>query len=208
MMKILLADDHVLFREGVRMVLEDLLQDPAEIFEAGDYGEVSAILAEHPDIGIAFLDLWMPGADGLAGVEALRRNFPDLPIVVVSAFEEPRDVRKVLGTGVRGFIGKSMPGQKVVEALAAVARGETFIAPPHAAEFHKAEVVGGLTGHRLTNRQREVLAMLQQGRSNKEIARDLGLAEITVKLHVTAILRAFGADNRTQVAIRASGKLN
>lgn len=205
-MKILLADDHVLFREGVRMVLEDLLQEPADVFEAGDYGEVAAILADHPDMTIAFLDLWMPGADGLAGIESLRLSWPNLPIVVVSAFEEPRDVRKVLASGVRGFIGKSMPGQKVVEALAAIARGETFIAPAHAAEFHKAELVGGLEGQRLTNRQREVLAMLQQGRSNKEIARDLGLAEITVKLHVTAILRAFGADNRTQVAIRAVGK--
>lgn len=206
MMKILLADDHVLFREGVRMVLDDLLQEPAEIFEAGDYTEVASILTAHPTMDVAFLDLWMPGADGLVGIEAVRRDWPALPIAVISAFEEPRDVRKVLATGVRGFIGKSMPGSKVVEALGAVLKGEIYIAPADAAEFHKAEMVGGVEGQHLTNRQREVLAMLQQGRSNKEIARDLGLAEITVKLHVTAILRAFGAENRTQVAIRAVGK--
>lgn len=205
-MKVLLADDHALFREGVRLVLESLVEGPLEVVEASDYIQALAAIRADDSIDVGLVDLNMPGMDGFSGIEALKRASPDLHLVVVSASEQPRDVRRALDSGAHGYITKSSPSAAMLEAIRLVLTGETFISPGL-----DVPEIGGVTGgdadvlrQALTPRQRDVLAMLRQGKSNKEIARDLDLAEITVKLHVTAILRALGVENRTQAAITAA----
>lgn len=204
-MKVLLADDHALFREGVRLVLESLVDGPLDVVEASDYIQALAAIRADGSIDIGLVDLNMPGMDGFSGIEALKRASPNLHLVVVSASEQPSDVRRALDSGAHGYITKSSPSAAMLEAIRLVLSGETFISPG-------LDVPDGLAGagdaeavrSALTPRQRDVLAMLRQGKSNKEIARDLDLAEITVKLHVTAILRALGVENRTQAAIMAA----
>lgn len=210
-MRILIADDHVLFREGVRMVFSNWTEEAVDIVEAASYDEVLTILAEDNSFDLALIDLWMPGTNGVFGVEAIRALVPALRVVVVSAFDDQRDVRRVIGAGANGFIGKSSPSAMFVDGLRRVMAGEVFISPSTKVEAPQYDVALCEPGQRLTQRQREVLFKLQDGKSNKEIARELGLAEITVKLHVTAILRAFNAENRTQVVVRTSlaqGKKN
>ncbi|NFV79332.1 response regulator [Magnetospirillum aberrantis] len=204
-MKVLLADDHALFREGVRLVLESLVDGPLDVVEAPDYIQALAAVRGDSAVDVALVDLNMPGMDGFSGIEALKRAAPSLHLVVVSASEQPTDVRRALDAGAHGYITKASSSAAMLEAIRLVLSGETFVSPG-------LEVPDGLSAGgdvdtvraSLTPRQRDVLAMLRQGKSNKEIARDLDLAEITVKLHVTAILRALGVENRTQAAIMAS----
>jgi len=190
------------------MVLENLAGEPVEAFEASDFSQALAHLRANPDIDIALVDLSMPGMDGFSAISAIRRAAPDIHLVVVSALEDPQVIRRALDCGAHGYICKSAGSASMMRGIRSVLEGDTFVSPHIAvpdtlvqtqSEFN-AERLRGL----LTPRQRDVLAMLRQGKSNKEIARDLNLVEITVKLHVTAILRALGCENRTQAAILAA----
>lgn len=209
-MKVLLADDHALFREGVRLVLEGLVDGPLQIVEASDF--IQALAALRSDTGdgmdIGLVDLNMPGMDGFAGIGAIRHAMPDLYLVVVSASEDPADIRRALDSGAHGYITKSSSSASMLEGIRSVLAGETFISPcidlPESGDAERRNPDGDALRALLTPRQRDVLAMLSQGKSNKEIARDLNLAEITVKLHVTAILRSLRVENRTQAAILAT----
>lgn len=206
-MKVLLADDHALFREGVRLVLESLVPNPMEVIEASDFVQALAAIRGGAEFDIGLVDLSMPGMDGFDGIAAIRRAAPNLYLVVVSASEDPRDVRRALDSGAHGYIAKSSSSAAMMEGIRSVLEGETFISPAIALPDSDASPPAGdaeAFKAMLTPRQRDVLAMLRQGKSNKEIARDLNLAEITVKLHVTAILRSLGVDNRTQAAILAA----
>lgn len=206
-MKVLLADDHALFREGVRLVLESLVEGPLDVVEASDFIQALTAVRSDPTVEIGLVDLNMPGMDGFSGIEALKRANPGLHLVVVSASEEPRDVRRALDSGAHGYIAKSSSSAAMLEGIRAVLSGETYLSPnlqDGIAATQPAVQDGEQIKQTLTPRQRDVLAMLRQGKSNKEIARDLDLAEITVKLHVTAILRALGVENRTQAAILAA----
>jgi DNA-binding NarL/FixJ family response regulator len=206
-MKVMLADDHALFREGVRLVLESLVEGPLDVVEASDFIQALAAVRAEGDVDVALVDLSMPGMDGFSGIEAMKRAAPDLHLVVVSASEAPSDVRRALDSGAHGYITKSSPSAAMLEAIRLVLTGETFISPGlEVPEGNGIGTAGDADTLRqvLTPRQRDVLAMLRQGKSNKEIARDLDLAEITVKLHVTAILRALNVENRTQAAILAA----
>ena len=206
-MKVLLADDHALFREGVRMVLETMVEEPLTVVEACDFPQVLAQVHATPDFDVALVDLAMPGMDGVSAIGAIRRAAPDLYLVVVSASEDPQMVRRALDAGAHGYISKSAGSTQMMKGIRSVLSGESFVAPPAAAAAAAAQP-GDFNAERLrtllTPRQRDVLAMLRQGKSNKEVARDLNLAEITVKLHVTAILRSLGCENRTQAAILAA----
>ena len=203
-MRVLLADDHALFREGVRLVLENLVDGPLEVIEAGDFVQAVAALRSSGEYDVGLVDLNMPGMDGFDGIEAVCRAAPNMHLVVISASESPTDVRRALDAGAQGYIAKTSSSSSMLEAIRQVLSGDTYLSP-------RLEVASANDGSQrdqarnvLTPRQRDVLAMLRQGKSNKEIARDLNLAEITVKLHVTAILRALGVENRTQAAILAA----
>ncbi len=200
-MKILVADDHALFREGLRHLLARL-DAGVTVVEARDGRETLSLAATEPDLDLILLDLAMPGMDSFAGVREIRARWPSVPLVILSASEHPRDVRAGLGAGAAGFIPKSSTGEVMLSALRLVFSGGVYV-PPAMLD----ERPGRPAGHadlRLTPRQRDVLALLAEGRSNKEIAQALALAEGTVKLHVSAILRMLGAENRTQAVVSAA----
>jgi len=196
-LKILLADDHGLFREGLRSLLQEL--DPGlQVLEAASAAEALQLAGRNSDLDLILLDLAMPGLDGFAGLDMLRERYPDIPVVVVSATESERDVRRALDAEAAGFIPKAMSGEDMLNALHTVLDGDVFVPPAirRAPEREEDEP-------HLTPRQQQVLNLMCEGMSNKEIAHALGMAEGTVKIHVTAILRAMKASNRTQAVILA-----
>lgn len=197
-MKILIADDHALFREGLRYVLRAL--DPhVVVLEAASAAQAMQMAAREQQLDLVLLDLAMPGLDGFAGLDMLRERFPDIPVVVVSASEEARDVRRALDAEASGFIPKSMSGAEMVCALRTVLAGNVYV--PKGIGLDDEHESNEL---RLTPRQHQVLELMCEGMSNKEIAIRLGMAEGTVKIHVTAILRAMNASNRTHAVILAA----
>lgn len=207
-MKILIADDHALFREGLRYLLAGL-DDNVEVFEAKDGAEALALVAAHPDLDLILLDLAMPGMDGFVGLRALRARVPAVPIVILSSSEEPTDIRLALDGGAMGFVPKSSGSEVMLGALRLVLAGGVYL-PPAFLERSRAgkspimSAAPTLENLGLTARQYDVLRLLGHGKSNKEIARVLDLAEGTVKLHVSAILKALDAANRTQAVIAAA----
>lgn len=200
-MKILLADDHPLFRDGVRHVLNQL-SPHVEILDAPDFPGVFRIATEHPDLDLALVDLYMPGMPGHQGVAAFRQQFPEIPLVVLTASESSQDMQKVMAAGALGYILKSYPAPLMLEALRSVLGGGMFLPEAPALTGDEAARSAG-EQISLTTRQREVLALLAEGKPNKLIARALQLTEGTVKIHVAAIFRALEVSNRTEAVIAA-----
>ena len=207
MTELLIADDHPLFREALRGVVSRIFPDTV-IHEADQFERLYALVEAYPDADMLLLDLDMPGASGFSGLVHLRSLHPQLPIVIVSAHEEPSIMRRALDHGAMGFIPKSADAGVLGRALAQVLQGDRW-APPaalaapaaDAAERDAAQRVAGLTPQ-----QFRVLQMLGAGLLNKQIAFELGVSEATIKAHMTAILRKLGASNRTQ-AVLVAGKL-
>src|SRR5690606_17160548 len=204
---ILVADDHPLFREALKGAVGRLLPD-ARLVEADSADALFAAAEANPDADLLLLDLNMPGAHGFSALVHLRGSQPQLPVVVVSAREEPGVVRRALDYGAAGFIPKSADPATIGEAISAVLAGDTW-APPQAEAGEglrpdEAEIAARL--RELTPQQFRVLSMLSSGLLNKQIAHALGVSEATVKAHMTAILRKLGASNRTQAVLMA-GKL-
>ncbi|WP_041793702.1 response regulator [Pararhodospirillum photometricum] len=206
-MKLLIADDHELFRDGLRLILGEL--DPSlDVVEARSFDEALTRAEEAGEVpfDLMLLDLVMPGLPWTDGLSALRAVAPDTPLVVLSANEERDLVLQAVHLGAVGFISKAASSKVILGALNLVLSGGMYL-PPALLETLPARgqpdpepdpVVSPLTP-----RQREVLALIGQGKSNKEIARVLTLSEGTVKLHVTAILKALGVSNRTGAVIAA-----
>ncbi|HEX7044822.1 MAG TPA: response regulator transcription factor [Burkholderiales bacterium] len=202
-MKILIADDHALFRAGMRHVLTQLGQD-VEIIEAGDCDQALAQAAAHADVGLVLLDLHMPGKDGFAALETFSRQYPALPIVVLSASENRADMQRALDQGAMGFVQKSATASVVLSALRLVLAGGVYVPPAMvqpAASAPAPRAAGDTAG--LTPRQLDVLAYVLEGKANKVIAAELGLTEATVKAHITAVFKALKVTNRTQAALAA-----
>ena len=205
-MKILVADDHALFRDGLRYLLGQL-GEPVEVLEAKDGAAALELAGAHPELELVLLDLGMPGVDGLAGLRLLRARSPAVPVVILSGSEEPADVRQALDAGALGFIPKSSTSQVMLSALRLVLSGGMYLPPSYLERAQSVRVplaASSLDSLGLTPRQLDVLRLLGQGHSNKEIARVLQLAEGTVKLHISAILRALGVDNRTRAVVAAA----
>ena len=197
-MNILLADDHALVRDALVRTVESLGTD-IRTFEAADFDSVLRLVAEHA-IDLAVVDLNMPGPPGIEGLCLLRRRFPTLALVAISAQDDAATINQVLACGVSGFIPKTHAGDVVRQALRLILAGGTYV-PQQALGAAATPAKPGAP--RLTPRQRHVLCRLLHGRSNKLIARDLALTEGTVKTHVAAILRELGARNRTEAVVRA-----
>ena len=207
MTTLLIADDHPLFREALRGVALRLLPD-AQIREAEDAGGLFAMVEADPDADLLLMDLNMPGAQGFSALVHLRAVHPQLPIVMVSAREEPEVVRRALDHGAVGFIPKSADAATLARALRQVLDGERWLregalSAPSIAEEERAVAA---RVRELTPQQFRVLQMLGAGLLNKQIGYELGVSEATIKAHMTAILRKLGASNRTQ-AILMAGKL-
>ena len=197
-MRILLADDHALFREGVKQLFNHL-DSEAQVLEASNGAEVMRLAQTQPDFDLVLLDLAMPGVDGFAGLAAFRAHAPSVPVVVLSGSEDPADVHAALEGGAAGFIPKSSASEVILGALRLVLSGGVYMPPGLLAG--QSGVVSKRQLEELTPRQREVLALMGQGKSNKEIGITLGLSEATVKQHVSAILKTLRVANRMQAVI-------
>ena len=200
--EILVADDHPLFREALRHALGRAVPD-ATVIEADTVAALLDVAERHPDAELLLLDLNMPGAQGFSALVQMRAHFPSLPVVIISANEDPSVIRRSIGHGAAGFVPKSSTVDQMVEALQAVLDGDSWI--PESAESE-----GGLEGPEadiasrlasLTPQQFRVLTMLSSGLLNKQIAFELGVSEATVKAHMTAIMQKLGATNRTQAVV-------
>lgn len=204
--RVLIADDHPMVRQGLRVFLE-LEPDLEVVGEASDGAEAATLTAELlPDV--VLLDLVMPGVDGLSALETLAEHGLADRALVVTSFGEYRSALPALRAGARGYISKDVDPAALATAVRAVAAGHVLLGP-QVAEALVAQalgggsVVGAAQGPQLTAREREVLEHIAAGRSNREIARSLNLAEKTVKTHVSNILMKLGVADRTQAALWA-----
>lgn len=207
--KILIADDHPLFRDAIKSALIGHINGgPANttMIEAGDFNAAVSALEAEPDIDLLLLDLTMPGASGLSALVAMRASHPAIPVVIVSATDDPATVRRALDLGASGFISKSANTETIRASVQSVLDGE--IAVPDNIDLgseHDPEVEDLINRIRtLTPQQARVLGMLAEGLLNKQIAYELGVSEATIKAHVSAVLQKLNVDSRTQAVIRLS----
>ncbi|MGO4704892.1 response regulator transcription factor [Microvirga sp. 2MCAF38] len=202
---IVIADDHPLFRGALRQAIGSVLSK-ARVIESSGMEELNALLGNERDVDLILLDLTMPGVQGFSGLLSLRAQYPELPVVIVSANEEATVIRRAMEFGASGFIPKSVDVDHIGGAIEAILAGDTWTPPDvdlNAAEDKEtADLVRRLGT--LTPQQVRVLAMLSEGLLNKQIAYELGVSEATVKAHVSAILDKLGVDSRTQAVIAAS----
>ena len=200
--RIIIADDHPLFRDALKLALASA---SALIEEAGTLDAVIAILEQDSDFDIILLDLRMPGVQGFSGLVLLRTQFPSVPVVIVSASDEPSVMRRCLELGASGFIPKSLPAQAMRAAVASVLNGDVW-APSGLAGSEPDGEAEALSRRlsRLTPQQIRVLMMLREGLLNKQIAHQLHVSEATVKAHVSAILQKLDVGSRTQAVIAIS----
>src|SRR3984885_4250908 len=211
-LKVLVIDDHPLVQEGVSAALESLADD-VTVMAARDAEQGLATAAEHPDLDLVLLDLALPGMSGFNLIGKLHERLPSLPVVVLSALEEPENVRHAINAGAMGFVPKSAATRVLIDVLQQVLEGNVTV--PLALQSVGQPVSHALPGASdmpsasepdvalLTLRQLEVLSRVCQGKTNKQIATELGLSEKTVKAHVTAIFKVLGVVNRTQAVLVA-----
>ncbi len=203
--RFLIVDDHPLFREALRNAL-GTAKTRLDISEAGSLDALISHLARDDSCDLVLLDLRMPGVQGLSGLIYLRSQYPNIPVVIVSASEEPGIMRKSLHLGASGFIPKSSGAATIIEAVETVLAGGVW-APPWTESEPPADSEAATIAERvasLTAQQIRVLLMLKEGLLNKQIAHALNVSEATVKAHVSAILLKLGVASRTQAVIAAS----
>lgn len=205
--RFIIVDDHPLFRGALSQALGVAFAQ-AQILEAGSLDELTDRLAEVGEVDLILLDLTMPGVHGVSGLLYLRAQHPAIPVVIVSASDDPGTIRHCLDCGASGFIPKSQPVEKIREAIRRIMDGEVWLPPDidlsSVPVSENAELVTRLAT--LTPQQVRVLMMLGEGLLNKQIAFKLGVSEATIKAHVSAILQKLGVDSRTQAVI-AIGKI-
>ena len=202
MSMILIADDHPLFREALKGCVAQLLPE-ARIVEADSAEALFAAAEKYPGADLLLLDLNMPGTQGFSALVHLRATQPQLPIVIVSAREEPTIIQRALDHGAAGFIPKSATVAVISSAIDAILGGGEWSPSParHSEGVGPEEAEIARRVRELTPQQFRVLAMLGEGLLNKQIAHALNVSEATIKAHMTAILRKLGANNRTQAVL-------
>jgi DNA-binding NarL/FixJ family response regulator len=196
-LRLLIVDDHPLFRQGLRMLLMALNRDLV-VDEAGD---LSQALGKSDACDMIFLDLKMPGIHGLEALEVFKTRFPERAVVVVSGDHSPALVRETIARGAMGLIPKSLSPEQLVESLERVLDHKVYI--PLDVLPEDEDGVDDVFAD-LTSRQMDVLRYVVQGKSNKVVARDLGVSAETVKSHLTAVMRSLGASNRTELVYIAA----
>jgi DNA-binding NarL/FixJ family response regulator len=200
-----IADDHPLFRGALREAVSGLFQ-AAEIYEAGSFDDVSRLLERGGDVDLILLDLTMPGVRGFSGLMYLRAQYPSVPIVVISANDDPTVIRRCMDFGASGFIPKTLDIEAMRGAIGRVFEGGVWTPPDvdlgASSDAETADLMRRLAS--LTPQQVRVLMMLSEGLLNKQIAYELSVSEATIKAHVSAILQKLGVESRTQAVIAAS----
>lgn len=216
---VLVADDHGLYRSGFGFLLRDRMGFRS-VIEAATFDAALDRLAETPNVELALFDLAMPGISGPEGLSVVKETYPGIRVAIVSGSEERNDVVKAVAMGLNGYVPKSLPDDEIVGALQDILDGRVFVprfmtsAAATAASARQARTEptgnlkngdpgGGATYKSISPRQRDVLDCVRRGLSNKEIARELDIAEGTVKIHLAALFSHFGARNRTELATRS-----
>jgi len=211
-MNVLIADDHPIFRTSLRQVVTTI-DAGVTVVEAGDFDQTIEIASKRKDLDLVLVDLMMPGKDPIEGLQAVIRAVPEVPVVVVSAIENRRDAVQTINLGAMGYIPKTVDHGEFVKMLKVVLDGGLCLprnmsatapanAPRPAVEYERLATNELLSG--LTKRQLQVLALLAQGKSNVEIAEDLGVSDKTVRFYISAILKTLKVRNRTQAALIAA----
>ena len=205
--EVLIVDDHPLYRLALNGAVAAACVN-VKIFEADSVGGLFDALDQHPRVDLLLLDLNLPGANGFNALAHLRGSRPELPIIVVSASDDARTIRRALAFGAQSFVSKSADAATIGDSVQAVLRGEVVtpagLGPEGGADDGALQIAQRIA--HLTPQQFRVLGMLCEGRLNKQIGEDLQITEATVKAHVTVILRKLGAMNRTQ-AVLLAGRL-
>lgn len=202
--RIVIADDHPLFRDALRLAVSQTVAD-GEIAEADSFDSLVTRLKAGPEVDLVLLDLNMPGMHGLSGLLYLRAEFAAVPVAVISANENPRVVRRAIDLGAVGYVPKSAAAVEIREALVALLAGQSWLParldarqPTRPDDAALAALLNTLTPH-----QSRVLMLLSEGLLNKQIAHAMQVSEATIKAHVSAILNKLNVDNRTQAVILA-----
>jgi DNA-binding NarL/FixJ family response regulator len=203
--RLVIADDLPLFRGALREAVSGVF-GRADVAEAGSFDEVSNLLDKGGDVDLILLDLTMPGVRGFSGLMYLRAQYPSVPVVVVSANDDPAVIRRCMDFGASGFIPKTLGIEAMREAIVRVLKGGVWTPPDvdleAGSDAQSAELMARLAT--LTPQQVRVLMMLSEGLLNKQIAYELSVSEATVKAHVSAILQKLGVESRTQAVIAAA----
>jgi DNA-binding NarL/FixJ family response regulator len=211
-MKILIVDDHALVRRGMTYVVREGFPD-AEVSEAESAVAALELLRSKGPVDLALVDVRMPDLDGLELLRAVKAEWPDLPVVMISTYENAPYVKRALSDGASGYLLKDATPEDLSQAINVAMSGSGNVLSPRVIQnlFEDQETAGsaGSNGHgrrneySLTQREHDILALLSEGRSNREIAGHLYLSEKTVKAHLAAIFRKLGVTNRTQAAMMA-----
>jgi DNA-binding NarL/FixJ family response regulator len=203
--RLVIADDHPLFRGALREAVVGLLAR-VDVAEAGTFDELVELLERGGEVDLVLLDLTMPGARGFSGLMYMRAQFPGVPVIVVSANDDPAAIRRCMEFGASGFIPKTLGIEQMRQAVKRVLGGGVWTPPDvdltGGADAETAALMARLGT--LTPQQVRVLMMLSEGMLNKQIAYELSVSEATVKAHVSAILQKLGVDSRTQAVIAAA----
>lgn len=200
---IIIADDHPLFRQALLNNLKPHFEQ-CHWHEAQNVDELEKQLQERESIDLLLLDLNIPGAHGFNTLIHVRSHFPEIPVVVVSAYEDNQTVQQAMQYGAMGFIPKSTPTEKIIEGIESVLAGKNWSPdlPKPASDGSEADISQRVAS--LTQQQYRILMMFADGLLNKQIAYDLGVSEATIKAHATAIFRKLNVRNRTQAVIAIS----
>jgi DNA-binding NarL/FixJ family response regulator len=206
MVSLLVVEDHALVREGLVRTLSQL-EPGISVFEACDCDSANALLEQKPDLDLILLDLCLPGLDGLACLASFRKHYPRVPVVILSAYDDPQTISRAMKCGAAGFVPKTYSSDRLMMAVRRVLAGEVFVPELFFGEPTTVLPRFPLGGESapadfgLTARQAEVLSLMARGKSNRNIASVLGLSEGTVKIHLTAIFKALGVGSRTQAMV-------
>lgn len=204
-MKLILADDHTLFRNGLALLLKAHSND-CDVWEGDGLDAALAAAEAHPDADVALLDLNMPGMDGVQGIRRFVESHPGLPLIILTGAEAQQHIQDVLTAGASGFIPKSSTPAVMLSAIQLVLSGGTYVPPqalsraPAAAHSRVTSSVRERAQTQLTERQMQVLRLLAAGKPNKAICRELDIEEGTVKAHIATIFRVLDVTNRTAAA--------
>lgn len=201
--RIIIVDDHPLFRAALRQTLAGSDAD-MRVEEAGDLNALTAALEADRDFDLVLLDLNMPGGHGISGLLLLRAQYPEVPVMIISAVEDQKVIRRTFELGAAGYLSKSVGPAEIRSAIETVLKGEVFVPDGLnlAGDDEQSAFVRRLST--LTPQQIRVLMMLSDGLMNKQIAYELSISEATVKAHVSSILQKLDVDSRTQAVIAAS----
>jgi DNA-binding NarL/FixJ family response regulator len=208
MINLFVIEDHALVREGLVQALQALAGngDAVDVKSAGSAEEALLLIGDDPDLDLILLDLMLPGTGGTALLGALRKRYPAVPVLVLSALDDTETVRRVIRAGAAGFVSKSAATQTLLDAVREVLAGGHFLPP----QFGEALAQPRPRGPRdvrsrfgLTAAQMRVLELLVEGKTNREISAVIGVTEGTVKIHVSAIFKSLGVSNRSQALLLA-----